>query len=320
MRYFIISLCLAVITMRAETLTPTAAPPLVIPARTAARPVRPYPDVDHVVIISIDGLRPDRLLLANTPTLRGLIARGAYTFWAKTTALGTTLPSHTSMLTAVKPRKHGILWNTDLPLKAAIYPNYPTLFELARRAGYTTAMAAGKAKFNGINKPGTIQHVDVSSKDEVEDESVTVAAESMIAAHQPEVLFIHFPAVDYAGHKYGWASVEQLATIEKVDGQVQRIFTALARAGLTERTVVMLTSDHGGAGKTHGQEDDPRSRHIPWIMVGPHVQPGDLTREADLVVNTEDTGATACYLLGLSQLPYFDGRPVLAALLNPPAP
>jgi len=79
MRNFFISLCLAVITMRAETLTPTAATPLVVPARTAARPVRPYPDVDHVVIISIDGLRPDRLLLANTPTLRGLIARGAYT-------------------------------------------------------------------------------------------------------------------------------------------------------------------------------------------------------------------------------------------------
>jgi len=69
----------------------------------------------------------------------------------------------------------------------------------------------------------------------------------------------------------------------------------------------------------HGP-DDPRSRHIPWIISGPHVRQGDLTREADLVVNTEDTCATACYLLGLPQLPYFDGKPVLAAFENPPAP
>jgi len=94
---------------------------------------------------------------------------------------------------------------------------------------------------------------------------------------------------------------------------------ALVSAGIAERTVVILTADHGGAGKTHGP-DDPRSRHIPWIVVGPHVRPGDLTGLPDLAVNTEDTCATACYLLGLSQLPYFDGKPVLAAFENPPAP
>jgi hypothetical protein len=49
------------------------------------------------------------------------------------------------------------------------------------------------------------------------------------------------------------------------------------------------------------------------------VRQGDLTREADLEINTEDTCATACYLLGLPQLPYFDGKPVLAAFENPPA-
>jgi len=30
-------------------------------------------------------------------------------------------------------------------------------------------------------------------------------------------------------------------------------------------------------------------------------------------VHTEDTCATACYLLGLPQAPYFDGKPVTAA-------
>lgn len=286
----------------------------------AATPTRPFPAVEHVVIISVDGLRPDRLLLANMPTVRGMIGRGAYSFWARTTAVAITLPSHTSMLTAVTPRKHGIEWNRDLPLSERVYPAVPTIFELARRAGYSTAMATGKTKFNTLNKPGTIQFAYTpEGQDDLDNAGATAAAVKIITEHKPAVMFIHFPEVDKTGHQYGWDSAEQLAAIERSDGQIQQIYDALAAAGIAESTVVMLTADHGGAGKSHGP-DDPRSRHIPWIITGPHVVHRDLTGVVELEINTEDTAATACYLLGLSQLPYFDGKPVLAAFANPPAP
>jgi len=41
---------------------------------------------------------------------------------------------------------------------------------------------------------------------------------------------------------------------------------------LEERTLLILTADHGGAGRTHAA-DDARSRTIPWIIVGPGVAP-----------------------------------------------
>lgn len=287
--------------------------------RAAAKPARPFPEVERVVIISIDGLRPDRLLLANMPAVRGMIAQGAYSFWARTTAVAITLPSHTSMLTGVTPRKHGIEWNKDLPLSQPIYPAVPTIFEMARRAGYSTAMVTGKAKFDTLNKPGTIQHVYTPDKDDADNERAVAAAEKIIAEHKPEVLFVHFPEVDKTGHKYGWDSAEQMAAIERADGQVQRVLAALREAGVAERTAIILSADHGGAGKGHGP-DDARSRHIPWIITGPHVKHRDLTGIVELEINTEDTCATACYLLGLSQLPYFDGKPVLAAFDQPPAP
>jgi len=171
----------------------------------AEKPTRPFPDIEHVVIISMDGMRPDRLLLANMPTVRGLIARGAYTFWARTTAMAITLPSHVSMLTAVTPQKHGIYWNSELALKEPIYPAFPTLFEMARRAGYSTAMVAGKAKFNTLDKPGTIEWVSVPPKTVEENEPIVEAADAIIREHRPEVLFIHFAEVDSRGHKFGWA-------------------------------------------------------------------------------------------------------------------
>lgn len=278
-----------------------------------SKPERPLAAVEHVVVISVDGLRPDRALLAEMPTLRGMLRQGAYTFWGRTTAGAVTLPSHASMLTGVIPGKHGIEWNRDLPLLAPVYPNVPTLMEMATRAGYVTGMVAGKSKFVALNKPGTINHVYLPTGEKGSNDEVVAEAAKIIEAHQPHLLFVHFPDVDTVGHAKGWGSAEQLAQIEKTDVHLGQVFSALDRAGIRESTVVILSADHGGAGRTHGAED-PRSRHIPWIVTGPGVRKFfDLTQIAPLEVRTEDTCATACWLLGLALPAYFDGKPIYEA-------
>jgi predicted AlkP superfamily pyrophosphatase or phosphodiesterase len=288
---------------------------ITVSASAADKPTRPIPAIEHVLLISIDGLRPDLALRANMPTLRGMLRDGAYTFWAKTTAVSITLPSHTSMTTGVTPGKHGITWNSDLPFSKPVYPGRPTVMEMARQAGYITAMVAGKSKFATLNKPGTITHavIPAAANSASDDSTVAAEAEKLIAAHKPDLLFVHFPDIDGAGHENGWGSAQQIATIEQTDGQLARIFAALARAGIRSSTLVILSADHGGAGFTHGAED-ARSRHIPWIAVGPGVKRGyDLTQLADLEIHTEDSAATICYLLGLPRPAYFDGKPVLSA-------
>jgi len=289
---------------------------LVCHAQTAipvAKPKRPIPAVEHILIISIDGLRPDRALLADMPNLRSLLKNGAYTFWAKTTAVSITLPSHTSMLTGVTPSKHGIEWNRDLPLKEPVYPKVPTIFEMATQAGYSAAMVAGKSKFSTLAKPGTVAFVTVPEEGNSNNEVVVASAVKLIETKHPDLLFVHFPDVDATGHAYGWGSSEQFAAIEKTDRQLGQLFAALDRAGIRSSTLIILSADHGGAGLTHGP-DDARSRHIPWIACGPGVRKNfDLTQSATLEVRTEDTCATACYLLGLPQQPYFDGHPVMLA-------
>lgn len=278
-----------------------------------ARPARPIPAVKHVLVIGIDGLRPDRLLLADTPTLHAMIHEGAYTFWARTTAVSVTLPSFTSMLTAVTPRKHQIEWDRPLPLNPPVYSRYPTIFEMASHAGYTTAMIAGKLKFAILDKPGTITHAFVPTADVIPDVEVGDRAVKIIESFKPDFMFVHFAQVDTAGHAKGWGSHEQLAAIAGADAQVARVLAALDRAGIRDSTCIIVTADHGGQGLTHGPED-PRSRHIPWIIVGPGVRKFyDLTQHPELTVVTEDTCATACWLLGLAQQPYFDGKPVYEA-------
>jgi predicted AlkP superfamily pyrophosphatase or phosphodiesterase len=307
-----------------------------------AKPQRPFPDIEHVVVIGIDGLRPDRLLVADAPVMRGLMKGGAYTMWARTTALAVTLPSFTSMMTGVNPRKHGIDWDREMPFAAPFYSKTPTIFEMASQVGYVTAMSAGKSKFSAMAKPGTITHlympkVDLAvtiaslgkpgsspegkafeAQEKVPDEVVLEHGLPFIETAKPNFTFLHLPSVDSAGHDKGWGSPEQLAQIGRTDALVGQVLAAIERAGLTGSTVVIISADHGGAGRTHGT-DDPRSRTIPWIISGPHVRKNfDLTQTADLDVRTEDTCATACWLLGLARPANFDGKPVFEAFENAP--
>ncbi len=283
----------------------------------AAAPDRPEPQIQRVMIVSIDGLRPDVLLRAQTPHLHEMMDRGSFTLWARTTPVSITLPSHVSMLTGVVPEVHAILWNSDLPLSEPVFPASPTLFELARKAGYTTAMAAGKSKFNVFDKPA-IGHAPaalswkyITASTHCGDAEVTEHALKIIRDHQPDVMFVHLPECDNVGHAIGWGTPEQLAAVARADGCIGQLESELTDLKLADSTLIIVTSDHGGAGRTHGP-DDPRSRTIPWIAVGPGVRKNfDLTRLGrEYDVNTYDTFATACFVLGIPLNYRLDGKPI----------
>ena len=77
----------------------------------AAEPAR------HVVLISIDGMRPASYTSAGPaklPTLRALMARGAHARGVIGVLPTVTYPSHTTMITGVPPSVHGIVNNAVL--------------------------------------------------------------------------------------------------------------------------------------------------------------------------------------------------------------
>lgn len=105
-----------------------------------------------VVLISIDGLKPEHVLEADKhglkiPNLRRLVAEGAHAS-AVTGVLPTvTYPSHTTMVTGVSPAKHGIVANSPFdPFSKNMGGWYwyaedikvPTLWDAAAKAGLTT--------------------------------------------------------------------------------------------------------------------------------------------------------------------------------------
>jgi predicted AlkP superfamily pyrophosphatase or phosphodiesterase len=61
----------------------------------------------NLVLVVVDGMRPDGLQQARTPTMDPLIARGASTFAARTVLPSATLPCHMSRFHSVPPEGHG---------------------------------------------------------------------------------------------------------------------------------------------------------------------------------------------------------------------
>lgn len=181
--------------------------------------------------------------------------------------------------------------------------NGPTLLSVAHDAGLSTGMVLGKEKMNYLALPGSVDHL---LGGDIHDEEVKGDTLDLIAAGLPDVLFIHFPDTDRVGHAYGWLSPNQLQAINFVDGLIGEIVVALEQAGDLEHTLLIITADHGGHGRTHG-DDTPEDRTIPWLAVGPGVSPGVILTGP---INTYDTAATALYALDLPIPENWDGRPV----------
>jgi predicted AlkP superfamily pyrophosphatase or phosphodiesterase len=283
-----------------------------------------FPHPEHVVIVSIDGGKPSVMQRSYMPNLQRLEAEGACTWKASTIYPSITLPSHTSMLTGVGPAKHKIYWNYWKPSGGVV--GVPTIFLAAKQAGLSTAMFVGKAKFRHLAQPGALDKFDFNPDqsiglDEVapskrDTDSVTVLAGAVarnaaryIVEHKPDLCFIHLTDPDNAGHKYGWGSPEQIKAFSDVDDAIGIILKALDEAGVARETVMIVTADHGGHGKTHGR-NIPDDMIIPWIVWGEGVKRDFAITAA---VSTCDTAATALWLLHVPGLPSMDGRPVTSA-------
>ncbi len=291
--------------------TPTFAPtetPLPAATPTLSETSTPVPpsansaDIEQVVIISIDGLRPDALDRANTPVLDDLRTVGAYHPAAQAVLPSVTLVNHASMLSGMSPEKHGIDWNLYDPDLGKV--NGPTLFTVARDHGLTTAMVVGKPKLEHLVLPGSVDSYVYAGFLDVQ---VVDQAVGVIEAGLPDILFIHLPDVDSAGHATGWMSAGQFLAISHTDGLIGQVVEALRLGQYLESTLLIVTSDHGGVDKAHGG-DSPEERHVPWLAVGPGV-PSGLTLTDDIMMY--DTAATALYALNIPIPDGWDGRPVL---------
>jgi arylsulfatase A-like enzyme len=264
----------------------------------------------HVVVVSIDGLRPDAIAAFAAPTLRRLAREGSFTLRASTITPSKTLPSHTSMLTGEPPERHGVLWNTVTSADTDQIEQ-TTVFGVARARGYITAAFFSKPKFQPLQQPHALDYSQAPggwwggwrSRKTVTD------VESYLATARPNLLFVHLADPDLAGHASGWMSSAYGRAVTESDAAVARLVTAADGALGPGNYTMIVTADHGGHGRDHGS-DDPRDVTIPWMVWGRGVRVSELQ---DVSIRTMDTASTVLWLLGLDEPTEWLGAPVTSA-------
>jgi hypothetical protein len=280
---------------------------------------------DHVFIVSFDQGAPEGIQKAEMPVFKAMAAEGSHTWQAFTIVPSITLPAHTSMLTGVGIQKHQILWNDYQPAKGPA--GVPTVFSIAKKHGFSTALFAAKEKFKTLVIPGSVDTFAVPEPPVAQAVADACAAE--VRKSQPNLCFIHFGDPDVAGHKFGMDSPEKMKALAECDAALKTIREAVKVAGIEPTSVFILTADHGGhdvpemkdgqpTGKILGSHGSPAKEdvEIPWVVWGKGVKPGF---EIHAPVVIYDTAATALWLLGIDPPESFWGRPVVSAFEPAPA-
>lgn len=227
----------------------------------------------HVLVIGIDGLRPDALIAADTPVLDELIGNGTVTYDAyaggelgtETQQATSSGPGWSSILTGVWVDKHNVPDNRFSDPRFDQFPSFFTRIREVRPGAFLSSIV----HWSPINEH-IVQDADV----EIEvgsDSEVAVEAAAHLQIEDPDALFLQFDDVDHAGHSYFFSpfSPRYLEAVHEADTQIGTVIQALeARPGIEDEDwLIVVTTDHGGFLTGHGSQL-PQVRTIFMIVSG----------------------------------------------------
>jgi len=226
-----------------------------------------------VVIVSIDTLRADHLpaygyAKVETPNLDRL-RKDAILFEHAYSHAPLTLPAHVSLLTGLLPFEHGVRDNLGYRLDAAAHP---TLATLLKAKGYATGAAVSAYVLRGGTGLGTAfdfyddRIVSPAGSDALGRvqrsgfETAAIAARWLEGAKdKPAFLFFHVyePHAPYDPPepfktRYPLAYDGEIAA---ADAAVGTLLDAMRRAGIYDRALVIVLSDHGEGLGEHGEDE-----------------------------------------------------------------
>lgn len=259
-----------------------------------------------VVLVTLDGVRPDAIRQASTPHIDQIVKDGSHTLTAQSVMPSITLPCHNSIFRSVPPSRHGVTSNVFNP--APDLP--PSLFDIASRAGLVTGMFYNWPPLRDIAEPDSVHVSYCESNTHLPEGDCHITDMAIQAARRQrfDLLFLYLGHVDWSGHEYGWMSDEYLEAVRQADECLGRFVSA--SIDMVQPVDFIVFADHGGHDRGHGT-DSPEDMTIPFLMWGYRVESGHTIRRP---VTLLDIAPTAATLLGLKAAPEWQGTPVLEAI------
>lgn len=244
----LVALSLAACTSRPALPIPPAPPAPVAAAAHAS-----------VLLVSLDGFHPDHLDLGITPNLSRLAAGGVRAEWMIPSYPSLTFPNHYTIVTGLRPDRHGIVHNTmqdaelgsfSLSNRAAVgngrWWGGEPIWVGAENAGLPTATLfwpGSEAPVQGV-QPTRWQPYD-------ETRALTDRVDTVLGwlgepeATRPRFTTLYFEHLDEASHEHGPESPQARAVIAGLDVAMGRLLDGLAARGMEDSVNLIVLSDHG---------------------------------------------------------------------------
>lgn len=293
--------------------TPPEAPPA--PTSDGGTPTAGSASPDaprwNVVLIIIDTLRPDHLGLYGyeRPTSPNLdaFARGAVVFERALATAPNTPRSMPSIFTGRYPSR--IAWVKRFANYGALKPENETMFERLAAAGYHTEVQSAHWYWDKVpeiktgvarwDNRGALSISESNTQSAAPDLTPRVVARldalPTESGGKPFFLFAHYfdPHSRYMNHpevkEFGTSLMDKYdSEIAFTDHHLKPVLEALSRGPHPEKTMVVITSDHGESFKDHGFHFHGRTVYqdevgVPLIVRAPGLAPGRSDVIASLV-------------------------------------
>ena len=253
-----------------------------------------------VILVLVDGMRPDGMMQCGNPFAEKIVAKSTYSLTAQTVLPSVTLPCHMSLFHSVDPQRHGILSNTYAPQvrpieglfdrldkfdkKCAFFYTWEELRDLSRPDHLHTAMC-----FNQHKQSDT-------------DTKITKAAIEYINEEAPDFMFLYLGETDeVGGHDCGWMSEQYMKSVSKALSCVENL-----QNSIDPGYNIILIADHGGHDRSHGS-DMPEDMTIPIVCCGPAFEEGKEVTGLSI----KDVAVTVAKLLEVSPAKEWEGKSII---------
>ena len=250
-----------------------------------------------LIVVSIDGMRPDGFLKCGSPFADEIMKRSTYSLNGRTVFPSVTLPCHMSIFHSVPPERHGVTTNTYTPMVRPLNG----LFEQVHNAGGVAAIFYGWDNIRDVARPGSVKYgefINCFTKDHT-DGILTDLCIKRMREDRPDLVFLYLVETDdKGGHDVGWMSETYLDYVKYALGCTERVYREFGG----EYTFI-ITADHGGHDRGHGT-DMPEDMTVPIFFMGKEFEEGLQLPELSVL----DITPTAADVLGVMHAPEWEGR------------
>jgi predicted AlkP superfamily pyrophosphatase or phosphodiesterase len=213
-----------------------------------------------VILISVDGLRPDYLARGVTPNINALAATGVRAKAMRPSFPSLTFPNHYTLVTGLRPDRHGLVNNNiedpriagqrfALSNREAVgdrrwWDEAEPLWVTAEKAGVATATMfwpGSEAPIHGV-RPKQWLPFDGAMPNPARVAQLLAWVDQ---PQRPAFMTLYFDTVDHDGHEFGPDAPETTRAMAEVDARIGDLIAGLKARGVAAN--IVLVSDHGMA-------------------------------------------------------------------------